>query len=151
LDRDLAELYGVSTGALNQAVKRNSNRFPERFMFQLSEEEFKNWKSQIVISNLSEATVRMGLRKRPFVFTERGVFWLSRRMGFDILMALSGIDALGWGYRAKAVRTGPVAAKNHGKPLGPGSEVIRRKTRTPLGWHGWQSRFQTVATARAVG
>ena len=61
LDRDLAELYGVSTGALNQAVKRNSNRFPERFMFQLSEEEFKNWKSQIVISNLSEATVRMGL------------------------------------------------------------------------------------------
>ncbi len=70
LDRDLAELYGVSTGALNQAVKRNSSRFPERFMFQLSEDEFKNWKSQIVISNLQEATVRMGLRKRPFAFTE---------------------------------------------------------------------------------
>ena len=50
LDRDLAKLYGVPTGALNQAVKRNSNRFPERFMFQLSEDEFRNWKSQIVIS-----------------------------------------------------------------------------------------------------
>ena len=70
LDRDLAELYGVTTGALNQAVKRNSNRFPERFMFQLSEDEFNNWKSQIVISNLPAAAVRMGLRKRPFAFTK---------------------------------------------------------------------------------
>ena len=68
LDRDLAELYGVSTSALNQAVKRNINRFPERFMFQLSDDEFKKWKSQFVISNLPEATIRMGLRKRPFVF-----------------------------------------------------------------------------------
>ena len=50
---------------------------------------------------------------------------MSTRMGFDILMLLSGIDALGWGYSAKAVRTGPVAVQNHGKPLGPGSEVIR--------------------------
>ncbi len=56
LDRDLAELYGVPTSALNQAVKRNRNRFPERFMFQLSDDEFKKWKSQIVISNLPEAT-----------------------------------------------------------------------------------------------
>ena len=70
LDRDLAELYGVPTGALNQAAKRNKSRFPDRFMFQLSDNEFQKWKSQIVISNLSEATVRMGLRKKPFVFTE---------------------------------------------------------------------------------
>ena len=95
LDRDLAELYGVSTGALNQAVKRNSNRFPERFMFQLSEDEFKNWKSQIVISNLSEASVRMGLRKRPFVFTEHGVAMLASvlRSETAIRVSLAIIDA----------------------------------------------------------
>ena len=95
LDRDLAELYGVSTGALNQAVKRNSNRFPDRFMFQLSEEEFKNWKSQIVISNLSKATVRMGLRKRPFVFTEHGVAMLASvlRSETAVRVSLAIIDA----------------------------------------------------------
>ena len=52
LDRDLAILYHVATKALNQAVKRNIRRFPERFMFQLTKEEFENWKSQIVTSNI---------------------------------------------------------------------------------------------------
>ena len=47
LDRDLARLYGVETKVLNQAVKRNIERFPEDFMFQLTKEEFDNWKSQI--------------------------------------------------------------------------------------------------------
>lgn len=69
----LAELYGVETRSLNQAVRRNMERFPEDFMFHLNEEEFENWKSQIVISN-SEI---MGLRKRPFAFTEQGVAMLS--------------------------------------------------------------------------
>ena len=73
LDRELAELYGVETGALNQAVKRNLERFPEDFMFQLSKEEAKNWISQIVISNKE----RMGLRKMPYAFTEQGVAMLS--------------------------------------------------------------------------
>ncbi|WP_407441941.1 ORF6N domain-containing protein, partial [Fibrobacter sp.] len=73
LDRDLAELYDVPTGALNQAVKRNAKRFPERFVFQLSEREFANWKSQIVISN----SERMGLRKRPYAFTEHGITMLA--------------------------------------------------------------------------
>ncbi|WP_240432118.1 ORF6N domain-containing protein [Pedobacter chitinilyticus] len=73
LDRDLAELYGVETRVLNQAVKRNINRFPEDFMFQLSPEELENWKSQIVISNRE----KLGLRKPPFVFTEYGVLMLS--------------------------------------------------------------------------
>ena len=54
LDRDLARLYGVETKVLNQAVKRNIERFPEDFMFQLSKEEFENWKSQIVTSNAEE-------------------------------------------------------------------------------------------------
>ena len=73
LDRELAELYDVPTGALNQAVKRNAKRFPERFVFQLSEKEFVNWKSQIVISN----SERMGLRKRPYAFTEHGITMLA--------------------------------------------------------------------------
>ena len=54
LDRDLAALYQVETRVLNQAVRRNSDRFPEDFMFQLTKEEWENWKSQIVTSNSNE-------------------------------------------------------------------------------------------------
>ena len=68
LDRDLAELYKVETRVLNQAVTRNIDIFPERFAFQLTKEEFDNWKSQTVISNSD----KMGLRKLPYVFTEHG-------------------------------------------------------------------------------
>ena len=80
LDRDLAELYGVETRALNQAVKRNAERFPNDFMFQLTEEEFNNWKSQIVMSN----STKMGLRKKPLVFTEQGVAMLSSVLNSEI-------------------------------------------------------------------
>jgi hypothetical protein len=73
LDRDLAVLYGVTTGALNQAVRRNPERFPQDFMFQLTPVEKKNWMSQIVISNRE----KMGIRHRPFAFTENGVAMLS--------------------------------------------------------------------------
>ena len=73
MDRDLAELYGVETRTLNQAVKRNIERFPDDFMVQLSKEETKIWKSQIVISTAE----RKGLRKSPLVFTEQGVAMLS--------------------------------------------------------------------------
>ena len=73
LDRDLAVLYGVTTGALNQAVRRNLERFPKDFMFQLTPAEKKNWMSQIVISNRE----KMGIRHRPFAFTENGVAMLS--------------------------------------------------------------------------
>ena len=73
LDRDLAKLYGVETKRLNEQVRRNINRFPEEFMFQLSKTEMEKWKSQIATSNL----VKMGLRKLPFVFTEQGVAMLS--------------------------------------------------------------------------
>ena len=73
LDRDLAELYGVETKVLNQAVKRNIERFPENFMFQLEEEEYINWRSQFVTSNSD----KMGLRRPPYAFTEEGVAMLS--------------------------------------------------------------------------
>ena len=61
IDRDLAELYEVGTKVLNLAVKRNIDRFPNDFMFQLNNEEFENWKSQMVISNY----IKMGMRKKP--------------------------------------------------------------------------------------
>lgn len=73
LDRDLAELYGVETRALNQAVKRNADRFPSDFMFQLTNEEVDIWKSQIVMSN----SIKMGVRRNPYAFTELGVAMLS--------------------------------------------------------------------------
>jgi hypothetical protein len=73
LDRDLAEIYGVETRVLNQAVRRNAKRFPEDFMFQLTTGELDDWKSQNVISNKE----RMGLRKSPLAFTEQGVAQLS--------------------------------------------------------------------------
>ncbi len=80
LDRDLAVIYGVETKALNQAVKRNAERFPESFMFRLSSVESEKWKSQIVTSNLTpkeEAGLRMGLRRPPYAFTEQGIAMLS--------------------------------------------------------------------------
>ena len=73
MDRDLAELYSVETKVLNQAVKRNIDRFPENFLFQLNETEFENWRSQFVTSNSD----KMGLRRPPFAFTEQGVAMLS--------------------------------------------------------------------------
>jgi phage regulator Rha-like protein len=73
IDRDLAEMYGVPTKALKQAVKRNMDRFPEDFMFELSEEEFADWRSHFVTSKSD----KMGLRYKPFAFTEHGVLMLS--------------------------------------------------------------------------
>ena len=74
VDRDLAELYGVETKYLKRQVKRNADRFPEDFMFELTKEEFTNWRSQFVTSNSSD---KMGLRYAPYVFTEQGVAMLS--------------------------------------------------------------------------
>ena len=74
LDSDLAFLYGVNTKVLIQSVKRNKERFPLDFMFQVSEKEFKNWRSQIVTSNPGS---KMGLRRPPYVFTEHGISMLS--------------------------------------------------------------------------
>lgn len=73
LDSDLAELYGVPTSALNQQVRRNADRFPHDFVFQLTAEEFESLMSQIVISKSG----RGGRRKLPLAFTEQGVAMLS--------------------------------------------------------------------------
>ncbi|MGC3979100.1 MAG: ORF6N domain-containing protein [Paludibacteraceae bacterium] len=73
LERDLAVLYNVETRVLIQATKRNPERFPPEFMFQITSAEFEIWKSQIVMSNSD----KMGLRRPPYVFTEQGVAMLS--------------------------------------------------------------------------
>ena len=73
LDRDLARLYQIETRVFMQAVKRNIERFPEKFMFQLTKEEFLFWRSQYVISKND----MIGLRRAPYAFTEQGVAMLS--------------------------------------------------------------------------
>ncbi len=77
LDSDLAELYQVETKRLNEQVKRNSVRFPEDFMFQLTSKEWQNLKSQFATSSWG------GRRKLPFVFTEHGVLMLSSVLNSD--------------------------------------------------------------------
>jgi len=73
IDRDIAELYEIDTKALKQAVKRNIERFPESFCFELDKDEFENWRSQFVTSKSD----RQGLRYAPYAFTEQGVAMLS--------------------------------------------------------------------------
>ena len=77
LDADLAELYGVATKVLVQAVKRNRGRFPDDFMFQLTAEEFSALRSQLVTSNAGTTPGRGGRRTAPYAFTEQGVAMLS--------------------------------------------------------------------------
>src|SRR5882762_10125114 len=85
-DADLAKLYGVSTKALNQAFRRNKQRFPSDFVFQLSNAEYDNLRSQIVTSSAGGTNLRSqivtssshgGRRRPPYVFTEQGVAMLS--------------------------------------------------------------------------
>lgn len=73
LDRDLAELYGVETKVLKQAVRRNIKRFPEDFMFEMTKEELALWRSQFATTSED----KKGLRYAPFCFTEQGVTMLS--------------------------------------------------------------------------
>lgn len=85
LDRDLARLYNVETRVLIQKVKRNIERFPKIFCFQMEDEEFKSWKSQTVMS----IEDRMGLRRAPYVFTEQGVAMLSALIKTDVAIDIS--------------------------------------------------------------
>ena len=80
LDRDVAALYGVQTKEINQAVRNNPDKFPEGFLLQLNNDEFSDWKSKILTSNLSPAeknAIKMGVRRAPKAFTERGLYMLA--------------------------------------------------------------------------
>lgn len=98
LDSDLAELYGVETGRLNEQVKRNSYRFPPDFMFQLSNEEWEALISQFARSNKG----RGGRRKLPYAFTEHGVLMLS-----SVLNSKQAIELLLKNYVTNPKRKNP--------------------------------------------
>ena len=85
VDSDLAELYKVTTGRLNEQVKRNLNRFPSQFMFQLTDDEYKSLISQNAISKKG----RGGRRTLPYVFTEQGIAMLSAVLKSDIAVDVS--------------------------------------------------------------
>jgi hypothetical protein len=89
LDADLAELYGVATKVLVQAVKRNLVRFPADFMFQLTAEEWAALRSQSVTSNASGPPGRGGRRTAPYAFTEQGVAMLSSVLGSPRAIAVN--------------------------------------------------------------
>jgi hypothetical protein len=83
LDFDLALLYNVENKRLKEAVRRNSNRFPEDFMFELTEIEFNNLRTQIASSN------RGGVRYMPFAFTEQGIAMLSSILNSEKAIAIN--------------------------------------------------------------
>jgi len=85
LDRDLAELYGVTTGNLNKAVKRNIRRFPPDFMFQLTKEEFYELNRNLIFQNGISSWG--GTRKLPYAFTQPGLAMLSGVLNSDNTLA----------------------------------------------------------------
>jgi hypothetical protein len=89
LDCDLAELYQVTTGNLNKAVKRNIRRFPPDFMFQLTKDEFVSLKNNLIFQNGISKTGRGGRRFMPFAFTEQGVAMLSTVLNSERAIAVN--------------------------------------------------------------
>ena len=85
LDRDLAKLYNVETKVFMQSVKRNIIRFPKHYMFQLTKEEFYNWRSQFVTSKND----KIGLRRAPYAFTEQGIAMLASILHSEIAIKTS--------------------------------------------------------------
>lgn len=81
VDSDLAVLYGVETKRLKEQVRRNINRFPNDFMFEMTDTELENWRSQIATSN--------ALRHRPFCFTEQGVTMLACILNSDLAIQMN--------------------------------------------------------------
>lgn len=89
LDSDVARLYKTETKRINQTVKRNIERFPEKFCFKLTQKEFENLKSQFVTSSLKSENLYGGRRKLPLVFTEQGIAMLSGLLKNDIAIQVS--------------------------------------------------------------
>jgi hypothetical protein len=137
LDSDLAEIYEVATGALNQAVDRNSRRFPDGFAFRLTPDEWKSLISQSVISNLG----RGGRRKLPRVFTEHGAMMLAAVLHSDraIDASIIVVDAFVRlrhvldANRALARKIEGLAAKvgDHDKAFAVVFEELKRLTADP--------------------
>ena len=135
LDADLAQLYGVQTRVLVQAVKRNLSRFPADFMFQLSAEEFEVLRSQSVISNTEG---RGGRRTPPYAFTEQGVAMLSSVLGspraiavnIEIMRTFVRVRALAATHDDLAKRLAELEDKT--EALAMQHDTFSRNTRTQL-------------------
>jgi hypothetical protein len=136
LDADLARLYGVITKTLNQAVKRNSKRFPEPFMFQLTEKEHLNLRSQFVTSSRHG-----GRRYLPYVFTEHGVLMAANvlnstraiTMSVEIILAFVRLRRLALSVEdlAKKVNTLERGFQQHGKQIKVVFDAIRKLMAPP--------------------
>jgi len=130
LDFDLAELYEVETRVLNQAVKRNIDRFPERFMFQLNPDEWKNVRLQTVIAQIGKnnssqivmsSTKHRGAAYLPFAFTEHGVAMLASvlrskkavQMSIAIIDAFITLKQFALTYKELADKITEMERKNH--------------------------------------
>ena len=132
LDKDLAELYGVETRQLIQAVKRNLKRFPEDFMFQLSEKEFKFLRSQNVISSWG------GRRYPPYAFTEQGIAMLSSVLKSDqainvnisIMRAFVQLRKLSYNYSDLLNKVNAIE-KKYDQQFGVIFQAIRKLIETP--------------------
>jgi len=137
LDADLAELYRVATKVLNQAIKRNQARFPDDFLFQLTQEEAESLRSQFVTSNPG----RGGRRYQPYAFTEHGVAMLSAvlnspraaQMSILIVRAFVKMRELLASHKDLSVRLEKLEAaqKKHGSIIGMLAEEIGEMKRLP--------------------
>jgi len=146
LDRDLAALYGVETRALVQAVKRNIDRFPSDFMFQLSNQELAALRSQSVISNVKPG--RGGRRTAPYAFTEQGVAMLSSvlrsptaiRVNIEIMRAFVRLRQIVASH-AELARKLEALEKKYDAQFKVVFDAIRQlmappaQKRTPIGFH----------------
>jgi len=138
IDNHLAGLYQVPTKALNQAVRRNADRFPEDFMFRLSEEEAENLRSQIVTST----SLHGGRRYQPYAFTEHGVAMLSSvlkskravQMNILIIRAFVKMRELLASHKALAERIEQLelTQKQHGSILVAVVKDIQKLTQPPV-------------------
>jgi hypothetical protein len=127
LDKDLADLYHVTTGNLNKAVKRNQKRFPLDFMFQLNQEEFQKLKENLIFQN--GISNWGGTRKLPYAFTEQGLAMLSGLLnsGIDMDETLRDQNDINESTRAQLDAISTALAELQAKP----SET---KTRKPIGF-----------------
>ena len=152
LDADLAGLYGVTPGALMQAVRRNGSRFPDDFIFRLTNQEVTSLKSQSVISNRPKG--RGGRRTHPYAFTEQGVAMLSSvlrsetavQVNIEIMRAFVKIRraALVSHELVKVIDELSARVDSHDGAIGELVEAIRRLVESPADEHGRKIGFTST-------
>lgn len=166
LDSDLAKLYGVTTGAFNQAVKRNSDRFPADFMFQLTQEEARSLRSQFVILDATGKDAVKQQRGRhskyaPHVFTEHGIAMLSSvlrskravQMNILIIRAFIRLREMLVNHKDLALRLEKLetAHSKHAKMIGMLASEILEMKKLPAGKRHYGFRIQSDDQSSKTG